>query len=376
MLKIGLCGFGTVGSGVYEIINQNPYLKELVEIKKILVKDINKKRNVNKELLTTNYKDIVLDPEIDIVIEVIGGLSLAKNIIEEALNNKKDVITANKALLANNLNDFLKLAILNDKHIYFEASVCGAIPVIDTILDINKTDEITKIEGIINGSTNYILTKTFSNLTFKEALDLAYQNGFLESDPTDDLKGYDALRKIIILSKLAYKASFDNKHIKSYPMDNLSNDLINYLTKKNYIIKYVAESFISNKNLEISVMPKACLKDTKLANVLNEMNFVSLDCKYSYQVCISGYGAGMYPTASAIMIDLNKILNGEEYNLDFSNRLEIKEIKKHSYIIDSIEEIDNQYIIEKDNNIYITKPISIDKLDELLLNAKCFVKLD
>lgn len=376
MLNVGLCGLGTVGKGVYDIIVNNPYFKEKFCIKKILVASLDKKRDVDTSLLTNNYKDIVNDSSIDIVIELIGYEELAKKIIVESLNNKKDVVTANKALLAKDLDLFLQLSKLNNKHIYFEASVCGAIPIIDLILKINNSDKILKIEGILNGSTNYILTKINEGKSFNSAKEEAYLNGFLEADPSDDLKGYDALRKIIILSKLAYKSKFEIDNIKSIPMDNLTDSIINYLKENNYVVKYIARSILINNKIEIEVLPCALLSSDIFSNINNEMNIVRLDTTYSKNITISGYGAGRFPTASAVMLDLDKILKNEYYNLDFSNNFEIESLTKSSYLIDSDIELDNDYILKKSNNIYLTKPISYDTLNNILKYAKCAVKIN
>ena len=376
MINIGLCGFGTVGSGVYKIIKENQYLSTLVNIEKILVHNINKHEDI-KALATTNYLDIVDNDKIDTVIESIGGTTLAYDIIKKSLENHKNVITANKAVLIDHLEELTILARKNNVALYFEASVCGAIPVIDTIESINQTDQVESIEGIINGSTNFILTKAFEGLKYSESLKLAKNLGFLESDPTDDLEGYDALRKLVILSSISYHANIDYKNAHLSGISKLSDEIINYAKDKNSVIKFLAKSSVIDNKVSLIIEPVLFKSTSNLANVNNELNSVSLKLKYAKSITLTGYGAGSLPTASAIVLDLNKVILGKKYYFNFDNNFaSCGSTGLNKYLIHSSNDIDSSLILEKEDNIYLTKEVTNEEISSYLANSICYVRVD
>lgn len=376
MINIGLCGFGTVGSGVYKIINENKYLSNKVNIEKILVHNINKHEDI-KALLTTNYLDIVDNDKIDTVIECIGGTTLAYDIIKKSLSNHKNVITANKAVLIDHLEELTNLAKENNVALYFEASVCGAIPVIDTLESINQTDQVESIKGIINGSTNFILTKAFEGLNYSESLKLAKDLGFLESDPTDDLEGYDALRKLVILSSISYHASIDYKNARLSGISKLSDEIINYAKKRNSVIKFLAKSSVIDNKVSLVIEAVLFKSTNTLANVNNELNSVSLKLKYAKSITLTGYGAGSMPTASAIVIDLNKVILGKKYYFNFDNKYQsCGSTGLNKYLIHSSNDIDSNLVLEKEDNIYLTKAVTYKEISSYLANSICYVRVD
>lgn len=376
MINIGLCGFGTVGSGVYKIINENKYLSNKVNIEKILVHNINKHEDI-KALATTNYLDIVDNDKIDTVIECIGGTTLAYDIIKKSLINHKNVITANKAVLIDHLEELTNLAKENNVVLYFEASVCGAIPVIDTLESINQTDKVESINGIINGSTNFILTKAFEGLNYSESLKLAKDLGFLESDPTDDLEGYDALRKLVILSSISYHASIDYKNARLSGISKLSDEIINYAKKMNSVIKFLAKSSVDDNKVSLVIEAVLLNKTNTLANVNNELNSVSLKLKYAKSITLTGYGAGSMPTASAIILDLNKVILGKKYYFNFDNKYQsCGSTGLNKYLIHSSNNIDSSLILEKEDNIYLTKAVTYEEISSYLANSICYVRVD
>lgn len=376
MINIGLCGFGTVGSGVYKIINENKYLSNKVNIEKILVHNINKHEDI-KALATTNYLDIVDNDKIDTVIECIGGTTLAYDIIKKSLINHKNVITANKAVLIDHLEELTNLAKENNVALYFEASVCGAIPVIDTLESINQTDKVESINGIINGSTNFILTKAFEGLNYSESLKLAKDLGFLESDPTDDLEGYDALRKLVILSSISYHASIDYKNARLSGISKLSDEIINYAKKMNSVIKFLAKSSVDDNKVSLVIEAVLLNKTNTLANVNNELNSVSLKLKYAKSITLTGYGAGSMPTASAIILDLNKVILGKKYYFNFDNKYQsCGSTGLNKYLIHSSNNIDSSLILEKEDNIYLTKAVTYEEISSYLANSICYVRVD
>lgn len=374
MINIGLCGYGTVGSGVANIINTNPYFKDKVSIKKILVHNIDKHKDIIN-LATTNYLDIINDSNIDTVIECIGGTTLAYNIIKESLLNKKNVVTANKAVLMNHLIELTNIAKENNVALYFEASVCGAINIIDTLESINETDEVKSIEGIINGSTNFVLTKAINGMPYKESLELASKLGFLESDPTDDLDGLDALRKLVILSSISYHTGIDSTKAYLSSIRNLSDDIINYAKDNNYKIKYIASSKLLDNNVSLTIEPCLLKCNDSLYNVDNELNSVSLKLKYAKELVFTGYGAGSNPTASAIMLDINKIIRGNKYYFKFNNYYNtLGKMDKSRYLID-INNIDNSLIENKINNLYITKEVEYKDIVNYLKTCNSYVRI-
>lgn len=373
MINIGLCGFGTVGKGVYDIIKSNTYLKENVQIKKILVSSLNKKRDIDKNLLTDNYKDIVNDQTIDLVIECIGGTTLAYDIIKESICNNKNVITANKAVLSSHLLELNNRAKEKRVKLLFESSVCAAIPCISVISDISKFDEIDSIEGIINGSTNFVLTKINEGLCLKEALSMARERGFLEADPTDDVCGYDALRKIIILSNISYNGIIDGSSFLTQRMDTLTDEFINYIKTKDLVIKFLATSKKIDDRVSISVMPTIISKDNLFSNIDNEKNCLILHTKYSNEQILTGYGAGRYPTASAIINDLIKIIENRTYTISLVNKYSLIQ-EKYKYLIESNKELNIDYT-KKDGNFYYTNNIDFSEIEKNINDIICFARV-
>lgn len=376
MINIGLCGFGTVGSGVYKIINENGYYQGKARVSKILVHNASKHEDI-KDIITTNYLDIINDKTIDTVIECIGGTTLAYTIIKEALLNKKNVVTANKAVLIDHLIELTEIAKKNDVALYFEASVCGAINIIDTLESISSSDEIVKIEGIINGSTNFILTKAFEGLSYSDSLTLAKKLGFLEADPTDDLKGYDALRKLVILSSVAYHTRIDYRKARLCGIDKLTDEVISFAKDNRYVIKFLAKSIKNDNNVSLSIEPVLIKNNNILANINNELNSIKLTTKYAKELTLIGYGAGSLPTASAIMLDVNKIIDNKKHYFEFDKELvTIEDNTKSSYLINSNNIIKTDLISERLGSLYKTKEVSYSEIKEELEKAICYVKFE
>lgn len=375
MINIGLCGFGTVGSGVYKIISENKYLRERASVKKILVHNIDKHKDI-KALATTNYLDIVNDISIDTVIECIGGTTLAYEIIKTSLENKKNVITANKAVLIDHISELTQLAKDNNVSLYYEASVCGAIPVIDTLEAISLSDQVLEINGIINGSTNFILTKAQEGAKYSESLKLAKDLGFLESDPTDDLEGYDALRKLVILSSISFHANIDYKNCYLYGISKLSDEIINYAREHDSVIKFIARAKKFDNKVSLVIEPVLLKKTNTLANVNNELNSISFKLKYAKEITLTGYGAGSLPTASAIVLDLNKVILGKKHYFEFRENYSSTGIVESSkYLIHTIDKIDDKLILEHSHNLYLTKDVRYEDIKDILNKSICYVKV-
>lgn len=319
-INIALLGLGTVGSGVKNILHDN---KELIEkrmlvktdkqikinIKKILVKNLSKHKDIDKNIITDDFNDILNDNSIDIVVELIGGKDIASKYILESLKRKKHVVSANKMAIAYNGEKFNLCAKENNVSFMYEASVAGTIPVIRVIEDSLTANNIYKISGIINGTTNFILTKmTKEGLSFNEALLQAQNLGFAEADPSSDIDGFDAMYKIAILSNLAYNVKVNLDEIERVTLRDVTADDVKNAIIKNNVIKYVAESEFTNGKLSLKVGPKEIPLSDPLAFVDNATNAVYLYCDKAGRILLEGQGAGSEPTASAVIGDILNII--------------------------------------------------------------------
>jgi homoserine dehydrogenase len=367
MISISLLGLGTVGKGVYEELKDNKDFK----INHILVRSIDKYKGIPN--VTNNILDIVNDNS-DVLIEVIGGKNTSLALIEEYLKKGKTVISANKALLSEKLVYLDNLAKANNAHLYFEASCCGALPIINYISKSNSFDTFYSIKGILNGSTNYLLTRVSNGEALNDAILDAKEKGFLEANPYEDLDGIDAMNKLIILSKLAYKADFDEECCDIFPLSKLSSKIIEEVGNKK--IKYIAESFVLFNSIYLSVEPCLVSRDNILYNVDNETNGIIFKQKLSQDQFFKGYGAGMNPTTSAVLFDLSRFANKDFNNFSFNNKLtkfSLDQIEA-TYLIDSDSDISSENIHKLHNGLY-EATISRQELKDLLGSINSYVRL-
>lgn len=326
-IKIGLLGLGTVGRGVYEIINneKGSLFKNnagTVQIVKILVHDLSKDRgsDLDYSLLTSNPDDILLNNDIDLVVAVMGGSDPEYSYVLKALNNKKHVVTANKQIISEHMDVLLKTARENNVSILFEGSVGGGIPIIDTMQQLLKINKINRITGILNGTTNFILSQMSQNgSSFNDVLALAQKLGFAEADPTADIMGFDVSRKISILSSLAYNHIIKDDEIYKRGITGIEPCDIDMLKNNGYVIKYVAQSVLIGDKYYISVEPALIKANTELATVNNEFNVIILDGNIIGEIRISGKGAGRNPTANAVVGDIIYIM---EHKAPIENNFE------------------------------------------------------
>ncbi|HMG68480.1 MAG TPA: homoserine dehydrogenase, partial [Chitinophagaceae bacterium] len=255
-LVIGLFGFGTVGEGLYKILKQTPSLQ--ANIKKICIKHPDKKRNAPAELFTTN-KDLLLnDPQINVIVEVIDDADAAFKIVTTAIRNNKDVVSSSKKMIAEHLYELLQLQKKSERSILYEAAVCASIPVIRNLEEYYDNDLLHSIKGIVNGSTNYILTKIFEDrLEFKQALLQAQQLGFAESNPALDIEGYDAVNKWALLLAHAYGIVENIQNILFNGIQNIQLSDSTVAKEKNYGIKLVAQAKkLKNGKVAAFVLPQ------------------------------------------------------------------------------------------------------------------------
>lgn len=349
MIRVGLLGLGTVGVGVFTILKKNKEsLKRKIgtelEIHKILVNNIDKKRdiNINKSLLTENAADILENPEIDMVVELIGGEEPAYQYIIDAINNCKSVVTANKLVIAKYEREILKLASEKAVNVSFEGSVAGGIPIIRPLKDSYAANRIEKLYGILNGTTNYILTKmTREKRNFNDVLKEAQDLGFAERDPSSDISGQDAAYKISILSSIAYETSIDINNVFVEGIENIELEDIELADELGYVIKLLAIAKAVDDGLDIRVHPAFISKDHPLALVNDVYNAIYLHGDAVGDVMSYGKGAGQMPTASAVVADI--IQNGRNiYNkkLEVENR---EQLLNHNVI--NIEQVDNSFYL-------------------------------
>lgn len=333
ILNIGIIGYGTVGRGVLKILEKN----QLIAIRKsgvrIRIKSICDIRPIDKpDLYVDNYRTIIKDPEIDIVVELIGGYEPARTVITEALKNGKSVVTANKAVLAKYWDEIFSLAQEKKQLVYFEASVGGVIPVIQGLNEGLAANEIKKIKGILNGTTNFILSKmTNENMTYEDALKDAQKAGFAEANPSADVKGLDTANKLAILSSIAWGSWIKVKDIRVKGIDKLSVEDVKIASDFGYVVKLLGSAVKTDNGVDLWVEP--CLIDHHhfFATVHNEYNAVMIEGDASDDVVFYGKGAGQLPAASAVVsdiIDLAKFIAtetaGEVQNVIYSKKKNIK----------------------------------------------------
>lgn len=311
-IKVGMLGFGNVGTGTYQTLEMNRELIEKhvgasVEISKILVNDVTKPRQVVTPdgVLTDNVADIIDNPEIDIVAEVLGGIEPASEYMLKALNNGKHVVTANKAAVAANYDKLFKAAADNGVSLRPEACVAGGIPILNaitTVLGANKFDEIL---GILNGTTNYILTQMTDNgLDYADVLKDAQAKGFAEADPTADVEGIDAANKLSIMMALAFGHYVHPDDIPTEGISKITKADIDKATADGCKIKLIASAKNEDGKLTYSVKPVALPVDHPLASVSNEFNAVFVKGNAVGELMFYGKGAGPLPTGSAVMGDI------------------------------------------------------------------------
>lgn len=303
IINLGILGLGTVGGGVVKSLA--PFTD--IKIKKISVKNLDKKRSIGLEdgVLTNDSFSIVNDPDIDIVVEVIGGINPAYDLIKTALTNKKHVVSANKELIAKHGRELFELAQKNNVVFLYEAAVAGGIPVITTIKTSLSGNKINKIQGILNGTTNYILTKmTDEGADFDTVLKEAQRLGYAEADPSGDVQGYDAMYKISILASIAFKKRVDVEKVYREGIDKITQADIAYASDLGYKIKLIAMAQDLDDSVDVRVHPMLIHKSHPMANIDNVFNAVVINGTPAGQITLSGAGAGEFPTASSVLGDV------------------------------------------------------------------------
>ena len=320
-IKAALLGAGTVGGGVYKLVERRAAEMQAkvgadLKITKVMVKNLQKKREgIPSEVLTDDWESIVHDPEISIVIELMGGVEPARTYILQALEAGKNVVTANKDLLAEHGQELMEAAERNHCDICFEAAVGGGIPIIRPLKECLAGNEITEVMGIVNGTTNYILTKmTQEGWDFDDALKEAQRLGFAEADPTADVEGLDAGRKMAILASIAFHSRVTFKDVDVKGITKITAKDIQYAKEFGYTLKLLGVARNEEGKMEVGVSPMMIPSTHPLANVNDSFNAVFVHGDAVDDAMFQGRGAGEFPTASAVVGDLISVARDMQYD--------------------------------------------------------------
>lgn len=311
-LKIGLFGFGVVGQGLHDIIRGQDLNLEII---KIAIKNPGKQRTLDAKLFTTNHREILDNEEINTIVELIDDADAAFEITKNALVSGKHVVSANKKMIACNLEELVALQQQYGASLLYEGAVCGSIPIIRNLEEYYDNELLHGISGIFNGSSNYILSKIFNeNVPYQQALKQAQELGFAETDPIMDVGGYDAKFKLAIATAHAYGLFINPDKILNIGIQNLSEQDIQYAREKNYKIKLVPTARkISTRQIVTYVLPKFVKADDFLYNVENEYNGVTVQAAFADKQFFFGKGAGGHPTGAAVLSDIAALRYGYRY---------------------------------------------------------------
>lgn len=319
-IKAALLGLGTVGTGVYKLIHRRADVMERtigadLEITKILVHNLSKKREgIDEALLTDNWNEILKDEEIQIVIEVMGGIEPAKTMILDALHAGKHVVTANKDLVAEHGKELLDAAEKKHCDFLFEAAVAGGIPIIRPLKQCLAGNDISEVIGIVNGTTNYILTKMFEdNMSFEAALAKATELGYAEADPTADVEGLDAGRKVAIMASIAFHSRVVFKDVYTEGITKITSEDIAYAKEFDSVIKLLGVAHNTETGIEVGVYPMLINREHPLASVRDSFNAVFVHGDAVDDAMFYGRGAGELPTASAVLGDIIDVARDLQY---------------------------------------------------------------
>ena len=316
MINVGLMGLGVVGTGVAaKLLGSSPSLAEVtgrkINLKKVLVRDLLRTRDIQlpADVLTTNAKDILADPDIHILVEVMGGTDPAESYLRQGLSSGKHVVTANNEVMAKSGFELMALARDNGVNLLFEASVGGGIPIVGCMMNELAANDIRSIRSIINGTTNYILTRMAHERTsFQQALGEAQGLGYAEADPTNDIEGIDAAYKLTILASLGYRQSFQPADVYCEGISKLEPQDFRYAQELGYAIKFLAIANLDSAAVQLRVYPAFVPAEHMLAKVDGVYNAVEVNGSLCGEVLFHGMGAGREPTTSAVVGDLIEVV--------------------------------------------------------------------
>lgn len=374
IINLGIFGFGCVGQGLYEVLNRTKGIN--ARIKKICIKDPNKPRPIDASYFTTDKNDILQDPTIDVVVELINETEAAFEIVSTALRNGKAVVSASKRMIAENLPALYQLQVENKVPFLYEASSCASIPIVRNLEEYYDNDLLNAVEGICNGSTNYILTKIFEeNQSFDEALQKAQELGFAETDPTLDIEGYDPKFKIVILLLHAFGTFVKPEEVFNFGIHRLNDFDIQFAKQRNSTVKLIAGCRRQNGSVNASVLPHLVKEHNLLYDVYNEYNGILLESAFTDKQFFVGKGAGGTATGSAVLSDISALTYNYRYEYKkikqanspaFTNDVQIKIYLRYR-TADQVHLADFYNISEKYESStwrYIVGVINLEKLKE------------
>lgn len=372
-LKIGVFGYGVVGSGLAHVLKNSKGLD--ASIVKVCVKDAGKIRDIDSDLITVNPDDILNDPEINVVAELIDDADVAYQIVKTAMQNGKHVVSANKKMLAYHIEELIQLQWQYKVSFLYEASACGSIPIIRNLEEYYDNDLLQSVSGILNGSSNYILTKIFNenldyNLALKEAQDL----GFAESDPTSDVGGFDTLYKLIILTVHGFGLFVHPDEVFNAGIANLSPKDIELASQKGYKIRLLGKvTKVNGNHVNLFVAPKFVKPEEHAYTVESHYNGVLIQGNFYDNQFMYGKGAGAHPTGSAVLSDITalaydykyeykklKYYGGLEYTNDMDVEIYLRYTDKNDLALFNFKEI-SESLIGKDFN-YVIGTLNLSEL--------------
>lgn len=352
-VKIGLFGYGCVGQGLHDVLNSSKGFK--ADIVRICVKDRNKKRRISMDHFTFDKDDILNDPSINLVVELIDDADEAFNIVTTAMKNGKNVVSANKMMIAKHFKELVDMQTKHKVSMLYEASAGASIPIIRNLEEYYDNELLYSLRGILNGTTNYILTKMHNEgLPYDEALREAQQKGFAESDPTLDVEGWDAKYKLCIITGHAYGLFLNPDEVFHFGINKISKFDIQYAKEKGFKIKLVPYVGKTNENTITNfVLPRFISSDKYLYNVDNEYNGIITEAAFADKQFFSGKGAGGHATGSAVLSDISANSYGYKY--------EYKKFQQgtvSNYTRDHKLEVYLRYNDEKDRDLFGFEEVS------------------
>src|ERR1700761_6033367 len=384
-LNIGLFGFGVVGQGLYDII-KTKHLN--LEIKKIAIKNPEKERSLPSHLFTTDKEELLNNPEINTIVELINDTEAAFEIVSRALSSGKNVVSASKKMIALHLDELIALQHKYGTSLLYEGAVCGSIPIIRNLEEYYDNELLHSISGIFNGSSNYILSKGFlENLDYAAALKQAQDLGFAETDPIMDVGGFDAKYKLIIAASHAYGVIVNPENVLNIGIQNLSAHDLQYAREKNLKIKLVpVAKELDDRHVTLFVLPKFVTESEFLYNVEYEYNGVIVQAAFADQQFFFGKGAGGHPTGSAVLSDIAALRYDYQYEykkakakkeLNFTNDIELNIYLRYEDD-DLVDELGFEYIQERyysGNYKYVIGKINLQKLidNQSRMSGKAFI---
>src|ERR1700761_8318412 len=385
-LNIGLFGFGVVGQGLYDIIKTKNLNLEIV---KIAIKDAHKQRSLPPHLFTTERDELLYNPGINTIVELINDTEAAFEIVSRALSSGKNVVSASKKMIALHLNELINLQHRHGTSLLYEGAVCGSIPIIRNLEEYYDNELLHSISGIFNGSSNYILSKGFNeNLDYDSALRQAQDLGFAETDPTSDVGGFDAKYKLVIAAAHAYGIVVKPDDVFNFGIQNLSAYDLQYAREKNLKIKLVpVAKELDDRHVTLFVLPKFVNEKEFLYNVEYEYNGVIVQAAFADQQFFFGKGAGGHPTGSAVLSDIAALRYDYQYEykkakarggLNFTNNIELNIYLRYEDD-DLVEALGFEYIHERyysGNYKFVIGKINLQKLianQHRILANKAFI---